>query len=268
MRLSKNSARILAASLCLAVAVSMTGCSESSAPPSAQPSNSSSGSQEAPSKPSGEDNGNSSSSSNENSSSSDESSKDNQDEIIELSDSSTWMKPHLEGYCYRFSADEFGKISGLTIVYCGESLPSNNKQYVYLSGFPADYAQSNSGYITNYIWLENHLYKYKNKPSTNPIPLENWEYRAGYKFVCELGLSNVILPYDCTSFMDPKDYDSKNPDRSIVSGWCKEENVKDVLASQTKDFFVVLNGDPFPKKSDGRRDIYYFFYWNGDVYRH
>lgn len=270
MRLRKTSTRLFAASLCLAVAVTCTGCGGSgggSAPGNFAPSTPGNSS----SVPSGSQDANRPG---ENTSSGDNSKKDEAPDVeptaYEPVNQAKMAKPFSDdyGFCILIgtpSTETMLKFTGPYSYYKKGDTPTPSLQKVFLDSVPEDYLRDENGTVINYIWDSiNHKFLHiKNAKDNAPLDASKWEYKNGYKYICTIFNGNRISPFSESIYSSGN---LKNFD-----GWCKEENVDDFLASldlQSFQSLAVLNGCPFQEnlKATPNSDISGYYLYNGRVY--
>lgn len=151
----------------------------------------------------------------------------------------------------------------------GSSLsPSTFPYFRYcVDGIPEDYLKGEDGAVSNYVWdaVDKKIVHVKNSKGSSPIDSSKWEYRDGYKYICEIWGGNRIRIVRESLYKY-----NHNLNLESFDGWCKEEDV-DELIKQLDAWpggVVALDGCPFQEnlKPDPHSSTSGYYLYNGRVY--
>ena len=272
MRLRKTSTRLLAASLCLAVAVSCTGCGGSGGGPVGgenAPSSAPSGSVGAPEPTQPDAPGESG---------------DKKDDGADVPVLNSY-EPIDTNKTVRSFSDDFEFY--IVLDYSAEN--GENGRYVKFRGpyshftkgssinpnlcptlvdcIPEDYLKDSQNLVSNYVWdcYGKKIVHIKNSKGSSPIASSNWEYRDGYKYLCEITGGNQIIEVRESLYKDNHDWPIENFD-----GWCKNEDVDKIInqLNAWPDKVIALDGCPFQEnlKTNPHSNTSGYYLYNGRVY--
>ena len=132
---------------------------------------------------------------------------------------------------------------------------------------PEDYLKDSQNLISNYAWdcYDKKIVHVKNSKCSSPIESSKWEYRDGYKYICEIWGGNQIIEVRESSYKY-----NHNGNIESFDGWCKSEDVDRVIKQLNTwpGEVVVLDGCPFQKnlKPDPHSSSSGYYLYNGRVY--
>lgn len=237
MRLSKNSARILAASLCLAVVLTTAGCSNGETDNAEhQPPASSSGIDSSSSSRSAVEN--------ESGSSSSEAESSTDLSIYPIADSSVMM--HGDTWSYSFHLKPNGEIKDVSAMI-DEVVPKEKLSYQpVVKDLPFDYN------ISTYVW-DGNTFRCKQKRVFPKVSKNQLVSRDGYKYFCEIDAFYTLRP---RSYVDVKT-------GTVYEGWIPNEFVSKAIKEASGYHIITSAFDSIP---DGINSGKIYRVFNGDFY--
>lgn len=266
MRLSKKSARILASALALSLSLTMAGCGGDTGSSSGGnvPSPAPSGSIENPTPENPAD----SSGSGEKK---DDSSSENPSlSLYEPVNPAKMVKSFSDDFEFYIiieysesGSGRYAKFRGPYSHFTKGSAINVRLNPVVIDSIPEDYLRGERNIFFNYVWdcYNDEIVHVKNSKGNYPVDQSKWEYRDGYKYICEIGAGNKISKISESS---------NNQELKNFDGWCKDEDVDNFIGQFNlwPQKFVVLNGCPFVKNLKPKEDteVTGYFLYNNKVY--